>query len=50
MLISDRLLLNRFENTFLWEFKLECGSNARQIFTQVLSGESLVDNKNFRIY
>ena len=46
--LSDRLLLNRFENILSWEFKLECGSNARQIFTQVLSGESLVDNKNFR--
>ena len=46
--LSDRLLLNRFENILSWEFKLECRSNARQIFTQVLSGESLVDNKNFR--
>lgn len=46
--LSHRLLLNRFENILSWEYKLECGSNAKPIFTQVLSGEALVDNEEFR--
>lgn len=45
---SSKVLLNRFKTCRTWEFILEQDVIAKQIPTQILSGEKLVDNIQFR--
>lgn len=41
---SSKILLNRFKSIKTWEFFLENDLQASKIFTQILSGEELIDN------
>lgn len=45
---SSKRLLNRFKNLKTWEYPLEKGEKANLIYTLVLSGEELIDNKKYR--
>lgn len=45
---SSQILLNRFKNIRTWEHIINGNSNAKLIFTRVLSGEELVDNIKYR--
>ncbi|MDO9055066.1 MAG: hypothetical protein Q7U69_00825 [Sulfuricurvum sp.] len=46
--LSNKFLLNKFKNIKSWIYPLECGADAKIIFTDLLSGEELVDNKEHR--
>jgi nucleoside phosphorylase len=45
---SGGVLLDRLRNFKEWDYKLPCGKRARIIHCQMLSGESLVDNPDYR--
>ncbi len=45
---SGKLLLNRFQNMFNWNFVLEKGRKARKHVGLIVSGEKLVDNNGFK--
>lgn len=45
---ASTLLLNRLKNVSTWEYLLEDGVKAKSIFTKILSGEELIDNKSRR--
>ncbi len=46
--LAGKGLLNKFKNIRSWEYDLENEKKARIIYTDILSGETLVDNKEYR--
>jgi nucleoside phosphorylase len=45
---SSSILLNRFKSIMTWDYPLRGDIKANKIFTQILSGEELIDNKAHR--
>lgn len=45
---SGIVLLNRFKNISNWDFTLPTGNKPKILYGEILSGEKLVDNKEFR--